>query len=1206
MSTVSFLSQLYTNLLGRNPDASGLAWWADVIDSGRANAAEVTRDFIDSPEFGGVVQPLARLYYAAFGRIPDASGLQYWTHNAQGGQSYADIVKYFAASPEFAKLYGQLDSAAFLDALSTTALGHSMDTTARAGWLDKLASGSATRADVLSSVVSSSEMAAHKAAEVKAIAAFYGTLGTMPGQADLAAAVATSDPAALITKLYASAAYQGVAAPGLIAHGTITDAFGHGATVFIDTNANGVLDAGEVSVKADGAGNFDFGTSAAFKGQLTVQGANGASFTAPSGATVVNALTTLVQGVAASQHLDTAAAEQLVRSALGLGSADLLHTDFTATAADLTLAPSTRDQAAKVQATAAQLEMVISQTSAALQGLGLAADAVSAGAAAVQAVSTFIANPTRQGAADLADSGAIQTMVKAAGALLKASPAQLAVLNLAAPELAKVIVNVNSALAQASGSAAWETINKIGTIEANAATVLAKLAGGDISGALGLATLPALTKALPIVMSGGGEGISTSGPPSLTGNSVYTDAMRLAFSEDVFAGSGKIIITDGDSQTHYNSSTGKLETRAVGGTDTRVLDIHDSHVTIEDNMVWITFDTPLSTSKSYHLIINPGALVDTDYNAFTGRADASAQYPTYNPTVSASATALSANYLSPNSNIKAGDDAIIRVTFDQSVTVSGSPTLALTGGRTATYVSGSGSNTLVFKYTVTSGEETSLGMVTGGGAGLAGQVKSGAGLLLDSAHIAFTDLPLGYGTVHIDGVKPTYTVTMDKAALDATHNTATVTVTFSEDIQQSTFLASDVTVSNGTLGSWTRGADGKTYTATFTAAGEVSDSTNVITYTPTALKDWAGNVAISTAASTSNFTIDTKPPVALLASNVANNAPFAIQFDEAVYASGTGEVVLTKDDDSTVHIPLANVTFSADHKTMTLVDAGVLVPGHQYSVTLPPELKDGGGNPLSSGTYWFQVTTDGKPSALSARFLDYSGGTYHVGDQIQFEVEFNENVFVSGTPKIQLETGTVDQYAEYTTGSGSNTLRFSYTVHEGDSQANLVGALLHDLSAMDGLIKNDGDHFLDTAHIVFDHIDGSYGTSTIKLDGIAPTAGTNLTLDPDTHENNLYSNTLNLNFDEAVNFTHGSIELHDAGTNAVVATWTGTSSSTHPDWTISGNSLQLKLPANGAGIANPGHFYIITVGHPIHDTAGNDFAGYSGASDLNFIVPVTA
>ena len=56
--------------------------------------------------------------------------------------------------------------------------------------------------------------------------------------------------------------------------------------------------------------------------------------------------------------------------------------------------------------------------------------------------------------------------------------------------------------------------------------------------------------------------------------------------------------------------------------------------------------------------------------------------------------------------------------------------------------------------------------------------------------------------------------------------------------------------------------------------------------------------------------------------------------------------------------------------------------------------------------------------------------TYGAGDAITFEVVFNQPVAVNGAPRlrfnISVEAG--DEYATYVSGSGTNTLVFSYTV----------------------------------------------------------------------------------------------------------------------------------------------------------------------------------
>ena len=53
-----------------------------------------------------------------------------------------------------------------------------------------------------------------------------------------------------------------------------------------------------------------------------------------------------------------------------------------------------------------------------------------------------------------------------------------------------------------------------------------------------------------------------------------------------------------------------------------------------------------------------------------------------------------------------GDTVTITVNLSESVTVSGTPSLALNTGGTASYVSGSGTNTLVFSYTVGTADTT--------------------------------------------------------------------------------------------------------------------------------------------------------------------------------------------------------------------------------------------------------------------------------------------------------------------------------------------------------------------------------------------------------------------------------------------------------------------------------------------------------------------
>ena len=56
----------------------------------------------------------------------------------------------------------------------------------------------------------------------------------------------------------------------------------------------------------------------------------------------------------------------------------------------------------------------------------------------------------------------------------------------------------------------------------------------------------------------------------------------------------------------------------------------------------------------------------------------------------------------------------------------------------------------------------------------------------------------------------------------------------------------------------------------------------------------------------------------------------------------------------------------------------------------------------------------------------------------------------SGTLTLQLETGTTDRYAYYTSGSGTSTLTFQYTVQDGNNSTDLWDQLSSTALAING------------------------------------------------------------------------------------------------------------------------------------------------------------
>lgn len=223
MSTSAFVEQLYLTFFGRTADDAGRTYWCEAIDKGAVSASEVARHFLDSAEFADAVAPVARLYYSAFDRIPDAAGLAFWLQHAQAGASLGTIAKAFAMSPEFAEVYGASRNADFIDLIYQNALGRAPDAAGKAYWVEQLAHGQASRADVLAAIAASPEMAAATDATIKIIAQYHGITGSAPSQLQIDSALLLDQPLTLINQLFASSSYTGAPVP----HPFLTDAAGY-------------------------------------------------------------------------------------------------------------------------------------------------------------------------------------------------------------------------------------------------------------------------------------------------------------------------------------------------------------------------------------------------------------------------------------------------------------------------------------------------------------------------------------------------------------------------------------------------------------------------------------------------------------------------------------------------------------------------------------------------------------------------------------------------------------------------------------------------------------------------------------------------------------------------------------------------------------------------------------------------------------------
>jgi hypothetical protein len=97
---------------------------------------------------------------------------------------------------------------------------------------------------------------------------------------------------------------------------------------------------------------------------------------------------------------------------------------------------------------------------------------------------------------------------------------------------------------------------------------------------------------------------------------------------------------------------------------------------------------------------------------------------------------------------------------------------------------------------------------------------------------------------------------------------------------------------------------------------------------------------------------------------------------------------------------------------------------------------------------WFYPTLDNTAPTVSNVTSTTSDGTYNADDVIAITVTFSEVVSVIGTPQLTLETGSTDAVVNYSSGTGTATLTFNYTVASGNNSSDLDYASTSALSLM--------------------------------------------------------------------------------------------------------------------------------------------------------------
>ncbi len=146
---------------------------------------------------------------------------------------------------------------------------------------------------------------------------------------------------------------------------------------------------------------------------------------------------------------------------------------------------------------------------------------------------------------------------------------------------------------------------------------------------------------------------------------------------------------------------------------------------------------------------------------------------------------------------------------------------------------------------------------------------------------------------------------------------------------------------------------------------------------------------------------------------------------------------------------------------------------YQVQVRATNDEGDSGWSSPGSGTTNASAQT---PGVLT---LGAPGGIYAIGKTLSVTVTFSAAVTVSGTPQLALDIGGGPRQADYESGTGTESLLFSYTVVEDDEDTDGIGVPADSLTLNGGTITAGG------IAATLTHLPYAFGA--VLVDGIRPT-----------------------------------------------------------------------------------------------------------------------
>jgi len=535
------------------------------------------------------------------------------------------------------------------------------------------------------------------------------------------------------------------------------------------------------------------------------------------------------------------------------------------------------------------------------------------------------------------------------------------------------------------------------------------------------------------------------------------------------------------------------------------------------------------------LSLNGGTITDVAGNAAVLTAAAVADNAGYKvdaaaPTVSSEAITSATG--AQNGTLNTGDVVSVTVSFSESVTVTGTPQLALNIGGTpvqAAYASGSGSTQLVFTYTIQAGQNDANGISLNANA-----LSLNGGTITDvagNAAVLTAAAVADNASYKVDTAAPTVSseaITSATGAQNSTLNAgdvASVTVTFGEAVTVTGTPQLALNIGGTPVQAAYASGGGSTqlvFTYTVQAgqndANGISLDANALSLNDGTITDAAGNAAVLTAAAVADnasYKVDTAAPAvsseAITSASGAQNSTLntgdvvsvTVSFSESVTVTGTPQLALN------IGGTPVQANYASGSGSTQLVFTYTILAGQNDAngISLDANalslnggtITDGAGNAAvltaaavaDNASYKVDTAAPTVSSEAITSATGVQNNTLNAGDVVSITVSFSESVTVTGTPQLALNIGGTPVQAAYASGSGSTQLVFTYTILAGQNDANGISIDANALSLNGGTITDAaGNAAVLTAAAVADNASYKVDTASLAVSSEAITSAT--------------------------------------------------------------------------------------------------------------------